>query len=228
VVGGAAGGFRMSRHPGGGDARSRVLGRISDILGVRHETAPAGYQQIPRDYRTTATLGRDECLDLLAERLQHYQVDVYRAEPSTVSRTIAAALAARSKTRIIVPADIDPAWLPGGIAATPDAGLSFEELDGSEGVLTGCSFAIANTGTIVLRHAAGEGRRALTLIPDYHLCVILAPQVVHTVPEALRGVAAQRPALLTTISGPSATADIEMTRIRGVHGPRTLDVVLVI
>ena len=79
----------------------------------------------------------------------------------------------------------------------------------------------------MLRHAAGEGRRALTLIPDYHLCVILAGQVVHTVPEALRGVAEFRPALLTTISGPSATADIEMTRIRGVHGPRTLDVVLV-
>ena len=110
---------------------------------------------------------------------------------------------------------------------TPDAGLSFDDLDCSEGVLTGCSFAIANTGTIVLRHAAGEGRRALTLIPDYHLCVVLAGQVVHTVPEALRGVAEGRPALLTTISGPSATADIEMTRIRGVHGPRTLDVVLV-
>jgi L-lactate dehydrogenase complex protein LldG len=226
MVGGAKA-HGMSSHPGGG-ARDRILGRISAILGVRQETALAAHQQIPRDYRIAATLGPDACLDLLTERLQHYQVDVYRAEPATVSRTIAIALAARSKTRIIVPVDIDPAWLPGEIECTPDAGLSFEDLDRSEGVLTGCSFAIANTGTIVLRHAAGEGRRALTLIPDYHLCVILADQVVHTVPEALRGVAESRPALLTTISGPSATADIEMTRIRGVHGPRTLDVVLVI
>jgi L-lactate dehydrogenase complex protein LldG len=216
----------MTDRPGG-DARSRILGRISDILGVRRETALDGHRQIPRDYRITATLGRDACLELLAERLQHYQVDVYRAEAATLARTIAAALAARNKTRIVVPVDIKPSWLPGESEFTPDAGLSFDDLDRSQGVLTGCSFAIANTGTIVLRHSAGEGRRALTLIPDYHLCVILAGQVVQTVPEALRGVAEGRPALLTTISGPSATADIEMTRIRGVHGPRTLDVVLV-
>jgi L-lactate dehydrogenase complex protein LldG len=87
--------------------------------------------------------------------------------------------------------------------------------------------AIASTGTIVLRHVTGEGRRALTLIPDYHLCVVLAAQIVQTVPEAIRRLTALRPALVTTISGPSATADIEMTRIRGVHGPRTLDVILV-
>ena len=126
------------------------------------------------------------------------------------------------------PLDVDPAWLPAGIEFVPDEDLSFDFLDRSEGVLTGCSFAIASTGTIVLGHAAGEGRRALTLIPDYHLCVVHAGQVVQTVPQAIRGAAERRPSLLTTISGPSATADIEMTRIRGVHGPRTLDVVLVV
>jgi L-lactate dehydrogenase complex protein LldG len=93
-------------------------------------------------------------------------------------------------------------------------------------VVTACSAAIASTGTIVLRHVAGEGRRALTLIPDYHLCVVFPDQVVQTVPEAIRRLAALEPALVTTISGPSATADIEMTRVRGVHGPRTLDVIL--
>ena len=111
--------------------------------------------------------------------------------------------------------------------AIPDQDLSYDALDRSEGVLTGCSVAIASTGTIVLRHGAGEGRRALTLVPDYHVCVVFRDQVLQTVPEAMRQLAALRPALVTTISGPSATADIEMTRIRGVHGPRTLDVVLV-
>ena len=105
------------------------------------------------------------------------------------------------------------------------------DLDSSDGAVTGCSGAIARTGTILLRHAGADGRRALTLIPDYHLCVVFAAQVVETVPEGLArawaGSGTGVPLLLTTISGPSATADIEMTRIKGVHGPRTLDVVLV-
>jgi L-lactate dehydrogenase complex protein LldG len=217
----------MSRQAGGGGARSLILGRIRDILGTRRDTVSADHRLIPREYRAAATITPEGCLELFTERLQHYQVDVYRSEPATLPRTIATALSARSKTGMIVPADIDPAWLPAEMAFTPDAGLSFADLDRSQGVLTGCSFAIANTGTIVLRHAAGEGRRAVTLIPDYHLCVVHAAQVVHTVPEAIRGLSAIGPALVTTISGPSATADIEMTRIRGVHGPRTLDVVLV-
>jgi L-lactate dehydrogenase complex protein LldG len=117
-------------------------------------------------------------------------------------------------------------WLPPALAAVEDAGLSHADLDAVDGVLTGCSLAIANTGTIVLRHTAAEGRRAVTLVPDYHLCVVFAGQVVQTVPEAIARLGAQALELVTTISGPSATADIEMTRIRGVHGPRTLDVIV--
>jgi L-lactate dehydrogenase complex protein LldG len=217
----------MSAHPSTPAARSLILGRIRDILGERRESPEVGYHRVPREYRDVGPLTADACLDLLMDRLQHYQVGVRRCGPAELPRTIAEALLARGTKRVIVPPDIDRHWLPSGVEFRPGEGLSYPDLDGCDGVLTTCSLAIANTGTIVLRHAAGEGRRALTLIPDYHLCVVFADQIVQTVPEAIRRLAAFRPALVTTVSGPSATADIEMTRIRGVHGPRTLDVILV-
>jgi L-lactate dehydrogenase complex protein LldG len=127
----------------------------------------------------------------------------------------------------MIPAELSRDLLPAGVAFVSDTGMSAIELDAAEGVLTGCTVAIAQTGTIILRHASAEGRRALTLVPDYHLCVVEADQIVETAPEAFRRLAALNPRVLTTISGPSATADIEMTRIKGVHGPRTLDVILV-
>ena len=211
-------------------ARSLILGRIRDIVaanGERTGTAAAEYAGIERMYNQAATLPRDACFDLFIDRLKHYQVEVHLCSRGEIAATVAGMVAARGKSRLIVPADIDPAWLSSGAAFVRDQGLAYRDLDVSEGVLTGCSLGIATTGTIVLRHGPGEGRRALTLIPDYHLCVVLADQVVETVPEAFRMLASSVPALVTTISGPSATADIEMTRIRGVHGPRTLDVIVV-
>ena len=207
--------------------RGLILGRIRDILGRRTESAAAAHQRIGRDYTQEATLSAGARADLLIERLEHYQVGVRRCSRSAVATTIAATLGARGKSRVVIPPDLDPAWLAAGFEAVPDRGLGHQQLDASDGVLTGCSLAIANTGTLVLRHAAGEGRRALTLIPDYHLCVVFEEQVVQTVSEAIRQLAQWKPPLVTTISGPSATADIEMTRIRGVHGPRTLDVIVV-
>ena len=210
-------------------ARSLILGRIRDIVaadGERTATAAAEYAGIERMYNQAATLPRDACFDLFIDRLKHYQVAVHLCSRGEIAATIAGMTAARGKSRLLVPPDIDPAWLSSG-GFVRDEGLGYRDLDVSDGVLTGCSLGIATTGTIVLRHGPGEGRRALTLIPDYHLCVVLADQVVETVPEAFRVLAASRPALVTTISGPSATADIEMTRIRGVHGPRTLDVIVV-
>ena len=162
----------------------------------------------------------------MVDRLQHYQVGVYRCAPSAIPARIAEVLAARGKTRIAVPIDIPRDWLPQGSEFVPDSALSYTDLDRCQGVLTGCSAGIAATGTIVLLHVHGEGRRALTLVPDYHLSVLDCDQIVDTVPEAIRLLGQGTPRLVTTISGPSATADIEMTRIRGVHGPRTLDVVL--
>jgi L-lactate dehydrogenase complex protein LldG len=206
-------------------ARSVILGRIRDAAGARAGVRTA-WHDIPRPYAAEGGLDSAALVELFSDRLEHYQVRVYRTIASMTDETVAAALQARGKRRLLVPADIETSWLPPEIQFHPDVSLTYGELDASEGVLTTCSLAIANTGTIVLTHGRGEGRRALTLIPDYHLCVVVATQIVQTVPEAFRRLHAQRPRLITTISGPSATADIEMTRIRGVHGPRTLDVII--
>lgn len=207
------------------NARTLILGRIRDILGPR-PTAPEEYAQIAREYHQASSLDAPGRIALFVDRLQHYQVGVHRTEAARLPEAVALALSARGRTRMVVPPDLPREWLPASLEAIPDTGLSDAELDRSEGVLTGCSAAIASTGTIVLRHERAEGRRALTLVPDYHLCVVFDDQIVETVPEAIRILAASPPPLVTTVSGPSATADIEMTRIRGVHGPRTLDVII--
>ena len=209
-------------------ARSLILGRIRDILGDRPKAAAAdAYSRIPRGYAQAGSRTDEARVDLFADRLEHYQVGVFRADRASLGRAIGEALTRRGKARMLVPAGIAGDWLPPGLEFAEDRGLTHAELDRAEGVLTGCSVAIALTGTIVLRHGQGEGRRALTLVPDYHLCVVMREQIVETVPEAIRLLAQWNPLLVTTISGPSATADIEMTRIRGVHGPRTLDVIVV-
>jgi L-lactate dehydrogenase complex protein LldG len=214
-----------SARPG---SRRDVLTRIRDARGPVARAAEEEYGQIQRAYRQTATLGREACVELFVERLEHYQVGVYKCEHVRLQEAIATTTAARGKSALVVPRDLPREWLPTSVDAVVDAELSYAALDGSDGVLTACAVAIASTGTIVLCHGPGEGRRVLTLVPDYHLCVVFEDQIVETVPEAFRRIGERRPSLVTTISGPSATADIEMTRIRGVHGPRTLDVVVVI
>ena len=207
-------------------ARSLVLGRVRDALGRRAAPPDGEYAQLARDYVQQSRLDVAARIELFADRLQHYEVGVYRCERATLRRTIAETAANRAKSRLLVPQDFPRDWLPPDLEAIDDRALSYADLDRSEGVLTGCSLAIARTGTIILQHRHAEGRRTLTLVPDYHLCVVLQEQIVETVPEAIRQLIESKPALVTTISGPSATADIEMTRIRGVHGPRTLDVIV--
>ena len=208
-------------------SRAEILGRIQRALGNRSTARAADYQAITRQYRQSGTLDPEARLNLFVVQLQDYGVEVHRCVEQALPRAIAHALAVRGKRCLIVPKDLPWEWLPKECKFVPDSDSSHAELDRSEGVLTGCTVCIALTGTIVLCHWVAEGRRALTLVPDYHLCVVRADQIVETVAEGIRRIRTFRPRLITTISGPSATADIEMTRVKGVHGPRTLDVILV-
>ena len=203
-------------------ARDVVLGRIRAAVGQAPAPGP-----VRRDYRTDSGRppGSLELLDLFEDRLVDYRAAVHRCAPGEVAGVVEAVLAARfdRPARVVVPADLAEPWA-GGAAVVDDA-LSPTQLDALDGVVTACAVAIAETGTIVLDAGAGQGRRAITLVPDLHLCVVRADQVVGSVPEALRRLDPLRP--LTFISGPSATSDIELSRVEGVHGPRTLVVVLV-
>jgi len=180
-------------------------------------------------YRTRSDLEPGPRLDLLAERLADYRALVRRASPAGLGAAVSAALADRGARRVVVPPGLDlgQAALPGGIEIVTDNDLSAAELDAFDGVITGAAAAIAETGTIVLDGSPGQGRRAVTLVPDYHLCIVSADQVVEIVPEAVARLAERADRPLTWISGPSATSDIELKRVEGVHGPRTLEVILV-
>jgi L-lactate dehydrogenase complex protein LldG len=210
------------------DSRQEVLSRIRKSSASPSSNRAQSYAELSRSYSQASVLDFESKLALFEERLRDYDAVVHRCSQITLRQTIAEALKQRGKSQMLVPEGIDEACLPSDVVEfVRDRDLSYEELDRSQGVLTACAAAIALSGTIILRHTAVEGRRALTLIPDYHLCIVHASQVVETVAEGIRALSnSTQP--VTTISGPSATSDIEMTRIKGVHGPRTLDVILVV
>lgn len=215
------------------DARTEVLARIrtalKDVPPAEESAIHAEWETLPRGYTQTATRSREEILELLDDRLRDYDATVEHAALGQVSAAIHRMLASRGLTRLVVPAGLAQALgepLPGGVEFVEDTGFSPSELDGFAGVVTAATLAIAETGTLVLQNVPGEGRRAPTLVPDYHLCIVRASDVVETVPEAFARLAATATLATTFVSGPSATADIEMTRIKGVHGPRTLDVIV--
>jgi L-lactate dehydrogenase complex protein LldG len=209
------------------EAKTEILEKIRRAVGPRAAQREADYAAIPRRYRQSGSLDRAALVDLLEARLRDYGAGIYRTSRADLAGAVARAAEARGKSRLLVPAGVPRDWLPASLEFVPSESADYAALDGAEGALTGCAAAIATTGSIVIRHSDGEGRRALTLVPDYHLSVVFADQVVETVPEALRRMHEAGVGLVTTIAGPSATTDIEMTRIQGVHGPRTLDVVLV-
>lgn len=206
-----------------GDARTEVLGRIRSALGPAPSADP-----VVRDYRMAGNHppGAAVLLELLADRLLDYRAGVHRCTAGQLAQGLAAVLASRAAGGwIIVPPGLPAAWTAGWDVLRDDGSTSVDELDALAGVVTGCAVAVAETGTLVLDASPDQGRRALTLVPDLHICVVRAEQVVQTVPEALRLLDPRRP--LTWISGPSATSDIELQRVEGVHGPRTLEVLLV-
>ena len=203
-------------------AREEVLARIRTALG----DGGGAPDEAPRAYRTSAGLGRPTLISLLTERLHDYGTSVRRCAPDEVPAAVRQALADRGARRVVLPAGLDLTG-PGGpdsITLIGDDDLSPAALDAADGVVTTAALAIAETGTIVLDGGPGQGRRALSLIPDYHLCIVRTGQIVGIVPEALSRLDPGRPQ--TWISGPSATSDIELDRVQGVHGPRTLEVIL--
>lgn len=210
-------------------SRDVVLGRIRAATGgvSNPEVTRVGWAGIQRRYQRTATRDREAILDLLVERLVDYDAHVIRASQDEVAESVSHMLTARGVRRLLVPVGIEARSLPGGFVFVPDQGFSAAELDGFDGVVTESTLAIAETGTVVLQNAAGQGRRAVSLVPDYHLCLVDAGRVVETVSEAMERLQATAELATTFFSGPSATADIEMTRIKGVHGPRFLDVILI-
>ncbi|HEY2888288.1 MAG TPA: lactate utilization protein C [Candidatus Limnocylindrales bacterium] len=201
-------------------ARDVILGRI-------RETAVAPPAEIPRDYLTSLAAGVD-IVERFTERVADYRANVHRASPATIGAVVAAALGSRGARSLVVPAGLPEPWLAGlgeGFERRADEpALSHARLDGIDAVVTGCAVAIAETGTIVLDAGPGQGRRVLSLLPDCHVCVVRTDQVVGEIAEALARLEPRRP--LTWISGPSATSDIELDRVEGVHGPRKLDVVI--
>jgi len=235
-----------------GGARAEILDRVRVALG---DAVPT---DVPRNYRTEDERARDEIVTVFAERVAEYRATVHRVGAAEVGTTVQRIAEGASARRLGIPPDLHAEWRPVGtdgerpalsggppalsggppalsggpparLELVEDDGLSVEQLDALDGALTGCAVAIAETGTFVLDGGVGQGRRALTLVPDLHVCVVREDQVVGLVPEAVgqleEAVRAGRP--LTFVSGPSATSDIELDRVEGVHGPRVLHVVLV-
>jgi L-lactate dehydrogenase complex protein LldG len=204
-------------------AREVVLARARAALGP---AAPPAVT-VPRAYRQAGRAPSDPgaMVDRFCERVREYRADVHRVAPDALDETVAALLAGR---RVLVAAQ-PPCALSGCAELRDDPPLTARELDGADAVLTGCALAVAETGTIVLDGSAACGRRALTLVPDHHVCVVRSEQIVIDVPDMIAALgrrdATRRP--ITLVSGPSATSDIELERVEGVHGPRVLDVVVV-
>lgn len=211
-------------------AREQVLSRLRAALATTPAPAPW-----PRDYRTTGEhpAGSAPLLELLVDRLVDYRAEVRRTDRAGLVQAVRDALAAglagqplaSDRPVVLAPAGLPADWLPADLDVRDGDGLDAHALDRVDGVVTTCAVAVAETGTLVLDGGPGQGRRALTLVPDLHVCVVRAEQVVQTVPEAVARLDPRRP--LTWISGPSATSDIELVRVEGVHGPRRLHVVLV-
>jgi L-lactate dehydrogenase complex protein LldG len=210
-------------------SRQQILERVRTATKAAAK-APAdlaaAYGAIERTYIRKGDMTAKSCQERFIERLREYDAEVVETTAEELPAAITEQLKASGKKRFVAPAGLPAAWLAEGFEWKLDHGLNSAEIEQTEGVVTAAFCGIADSGTIVLHHSETEGRRVISLLPDWHLCVLYASQVVETLPEYFdrcEGI----PSLVTLISGPSATADIEMTRIKGVHGPRFLHVIVV-
>ena len=203
-------------------ARSEMLSRITAAI------AGAEAPSTPRSYRRGAEIGDEALVALFCARVADYRAEVRRIDVGEIADAAAAICRGRGATRLAVPPGLPDDWRPRSPSPVEDHGLTARYLDRLDGALTGSTAAVAETGTIILTSGATEGRRALTLVPDLHICVVLERQISLLLPGAFDQLAAQgltrRP--ITFVSGPSATSDIELDRVEGVHGPRTLHVLV--
>ncbi|HEV2133224.1 MAG TPA: lactate utilization protein C [Terracidiphilus sp.] len=213
----------------GASSREKVLESIRKATpeaAASAEVREQSYAALPRNYLRRGTMDANERVERMIERLREYDAEVVECPPRELPAAIASRLKASGRQTFVTPAGVPAEWMAPGFEWKIDRELSVGEVEQTDGVLTGAFCGIADSGTIVLHHGPLEGRRVLTLLPDWHLCVLRASQVVEALPEYFARCEVA-PALVTWISGPSATADIEMTRIKGVHGPRFLDVIVV-
>jgi len=206
-------------------SREMILDRIREA-GGKTAGREAAYSGLPRNYERGGKLDIEARLQLMVERLREYDSEVVECTPDELPDAIAAQLERSGRKRFVAAEGLPKEWLTAGYEWKTGGGLETGEVEDADGVVTGAACGVANSGTIVLHHGGREGRRILSLLPDWHLCILYSSQVVETLPEYF-GRCDQAPPLVTWISGPSATADIEMTRIKGVHGPRFLAVILV-
>jgi L-lactate dehydrogenase complex protein LldG len=212
------------------NARAEILRRVRGALrdvppDERPEDVP-----VARDYVRVGPRGREEVLDRFEERLRDYGAGVRRIRAAAVPGAVGEACEELGLRRLAIPVGLPEEWRPPGLELVEDHQLSPRELDVLDGAVTGCAVAVAETGTLVLDGQGASGRRLLTLVPDNHVCVVAAEQVVETVPEAFARIASavrESRVPVTLVSGPSASSDIELTRVEGVHGPRNLLVLLV-
>jgi L-lactate dehydrogenase complex protein LldG len=204
-------------------AREAILNRIRATNdGANPSMRESDYRAISRMYQQAPSMDRETILKIWIERLRDYDAQIFETTPQRIASAIAEALHSHNQRSAVVADDFPPQLLPEGFYWQCEASTTTEQLNTAEGAISGCEVAIAHTGSIVIK-----GVRKPTLLPDRYLCIVYEDQVVETVPEAIALLEQFATEPLTFISGPSATADIEMTRIRGVHGPRFLDVVLV-
>lgn len=214
-------------------SKDKILGKVRNALSNVPEEERPDEVQVPRKYRQKGELSDTEIVDLFAERVGEYKAEVKRITGDTLKEAVSVACREQNVRRLVVPPGFPADWLPEDVDLmndSPESPLSHQDLDASDGVITGCALAVAQTGTIILDAGEGQGRRALTLLPDYHLCIVRKEQIVELFPEAIAHfesrVQNEAPPI-TLISGPSATSDIELSRVEGVHGPRRLEVLIV-
>lgn len=219
----------MSEAPGtttgATDGRSVILERVRSALG----DTPRPHARIDRDYLPADPGNDDDNVSALSERLSHYDAHVARVDPDSVSATVARLFGERGFSSIVVPPGLDPQWLPSGddiewLHDSTESPLDRATIGNADAVITAATVAAADTGTIVLDGSAGQGRRTLSLLPDAMLVILDLDQIVANLPAAIARLDPRHP--LTFISGPSATVDIELVRVEGVHGPRVLDVII--